>query len=137
MLLWIRKQNYQSSVRTVPGNSDSSRRAGILEGFSGCCWGSDHEATSQMLGSMLAPCFQKRYVPLPECPEAQVLWNRRCCFAEMRSYLLCCFAGIPVIVIKQFLGDAQIGGLHFGKPLLLDQAVAHTKGWFDQRMGQL
>ena len=44
-------------------------------------------------------------------------------------------AGIPVIVIKQFLGDAQIGGLHFGKPLLLDQAVAHPKGGSNQRMG--
>ena len=46
-------------------------------------------------------------------------------------------AGIPVIVIKQFLGDPQIGSLHFSKPFLLDQAVAHPKGWFDQGMGQL
>ena len=47
------------------------------------------------------------------------------------------FAGIPEIVIEQFLGDAQIGCLHFSKPHLLDQAVAHTKGWFDQGIGQL
>ena len=37
-------------------------------------------------------------------------------------------AGIPVVVIKQRPGDAQVGGLQFGKPLLLDQAVAHAEG---------
>ena len=46
-------------------------------------------------------------------------------------------AGIPVIIIEQLLRNAQIGSLHFGKPFLLDQAIAHPKGWFDQGMGQL
>ena len=32
-------------------------------------------------------------------------------------------AGIPVVIIKQCLGDPQIGGLHFGKPLLPDQTM--------------
>ena len=88
MLLWIKKQGYQSSVRTVPGNSDSSRRAGILEDFSGCCWGSDHEATFRMCRLRLAPCCRKQYVPLLAYPGERALWNRRGCFAEMRSYLL-------------------------------------------------
>ena len=88
MLLWIKKQSYRSSVRTVPGNSDSSRRVGILEGFPGCCWGSYHEAAFRMFESRIAPYCRKRYAPLPGYLEEQALRNRRCCFAEKHSYLL-------------------------------------------------
>ena len=40
-------------------------------------------------------------------------------------------------MVKQHLGKSQIGKLKFREPLLPDQAVAHAKGWSDQRVGQL
>ena len=40
--------------------------------------------------------------------------------------------GIPVIIIEQLLRNAQIGGLRFSKPFLLDQTSLWDELWSDQ-----
>ena len=84
----LMKSMSKASANIVPDDSDLSRRVCIRGGLPMCYPGSYDLEAFRMCELRIVPCCRKRYAPWFAYPGEQALWNRHCCFAEMRSYLL-------------------------------------------------